>query len=171
MPTGAPAASTNTHCLPARLTEGLIPIPTYLIPVNYTMRYTPFESMDRLFEQMRREMGGAGWGDAGPSMDLTERDGAYVFTADVPGFSAEEIDLRYDDGHLALSAVQEEHEEYNEGDEGSYVSSRRRSVSERVRVPGDVIVEEITASYHNGVLEVHLPVEGDGESGHSIEIN
>ena len=138
------------------------------------MRYTPFESFDRLFDQMRRDMMewrenmGEEWpalegSSYGTSMDLTEHDGEYVFTADLPGFEKEAIDLRFDDGYLVLSASQEG------GDESS---SRRRSIHERVSLPVEVEEDGISASYHNGVLTVHLPiVEGATESGHHIDID
>lgn len=137
------------------------------------MRYTPFESMDRLFEQMRRDMlewresVGGDWPAFdlpafGPSMDLTEHDDEFVFTADLPGFERNEIDLRVDDDALILSAT------HRVGDEGT---ADTRSVHERVRLPKPVEVEEVSAVYRNGVLEAHLPiVDGAAPSGTSIDI-
>ena len=135
------------------------------------MRYTPFESMDRMLDQMRRDMTEwrenmwEGWPAVeghGLNMDLAERDGEYVFTADLPGFEHDEIDLRFDESQLVLSATNET------GDEDS---SRRRSFHERVTLGKPVEEGEISATYHNGVLEVHLPiVEGAAERGHRIDI-
>lgn len=47
-------------------------------------------------------------------------------------------------------------------------SARSRTVRESITVPGDV-VDEITASYHNGVLEVRLPVDSSS-TAHRIDI-
>ena len=137
------------------------------------MRYTPFETMERLFEQMRRDMsewrenawdapGSFGFG-YGLNTDLAEREDAYVLTVDLPGFESEEIDLRYDDGMLHLSATHEV------GDE---TQRRHRTVTERFAIPREIVAEEIAASYRNGVLEVHLPiVEGGEPQGHRIDID
>lgn len=142
------------------------------------MRYTPFEMMDRMFEQMRRDMWNMrddAWESwpafeersghshsAGFNMDLSDHDGEYVFTADLPGFEKEEIDLRIDDDMLVLSA------EHSVSDD---TSARSRSISERVTLSKPVVEDEITATYHNGVLEVHLPIIEDApERGHSIDI-
>lgn len=140
------------------------------------MRYDPFETMERLFDQMRRDM--VTWRESAGELqpfvtrpefgfdinaDLAERDGEFVFTADLPGFERKEIDLRFDDGDLVLSATH---------DEGDETSSRRRSIAERVSLSKPVAEDEISASYRNGVLEVHLPiVEGAVERGHRIDID
>ena len=130
------------------------------------MRLTPFDEMDRLLEGMRRSMmGGGGWYDFGRDINVrldTDSEG-YVLHADIPGFEKEEIDLRYDDGRLTIRAVHEMSDDYG-------TSSRR--IHETVRIPGEVIAEDIEAHYHNGVLEVHLPTESDVESeaGHRIDI-
>ena len=138
------------------------------------MRYTPFETMERMFDQMFRDMAewreGA-WDDRfrfgyGLNTDLAEHDDEFVLTVDLPGFETEEIDLRYDDGTLHLSAS---HEVTEEAD--LQASTRSRTVSERISIPREVEAEGIEATYRNGVLEVHLPVVEDGEErGHRIDV-
>jgi len=136
------------------------------------MRYTPFETMERMFEQMRRDM--VDWsenvwddrfdvvGGYGLNTDLSEREDEFVLTVDLPGFEKEEIDLRYDDRVLHLSA---RHEVADES------TNRSRSVSERIALPRDVVAEDVEATYRNGVLEAHLPFEaGEVEHGHRIDV-
>jgi HSP20 family protein len=124
----------------------------------------------------------------GVRMDLTRRGEEYVFVADLPGFEREEIDLKFADGVLTLVAESETREETGSkpsGDEridarkgeatdarkpaldaresegGIAVRSevtRSRRVAERVTIPEEILEAEITASYRNGVLEVHLPL-------------
>lgn len=127
-------------------------------------RTTPFDEMDRLFDQMRRsmldgrmrpELGGA-------NVRLESDDGDHVVTADMPGFETEEIDLRFADGVLTVEASHET------GDESR---SHGRHVREQIRIPGDVVVEDVRAEYNNGVLEVRLPTETDAGSGHRIDID
>lgn len=137
------------------------------------MRYTPFESFDRVLDQLRHDMVelqrsmGENWPaerlGLGTGIDLAEHDDEFVLTVDLPGFDREEIDLRYHDGVLWLTA---EHEADDE------TGTRRRSMREQVAIGREVDVDGIEASYHNGVLEVRLPVlEGAAERGHRIEID
>lgn len=137
------------------------------------MRRYPFEEMERMMERMRRAMYedrtglptvGAESRDINLSLD--EDDDGYVVVADVPGFEKEEIDLRFDDGSLSVEASHETSEEDG-------VSARRhaRHVYERIHVPGEVVEEEITASYHNGVLEVRLPTPESTDDDHGTRID
>ncbi|WP_227374865.1 Hsp20/alpha crystallin family protein [Haladaptatus halobius] len=130
-------------------------------------RYTPFEEMDRMFEQMRARMWGLGESQTEPRrethIDLSERDGAFVLVADLPGFEKEEIDLSFRDYALTVSANHEV-----TGDE----FTRARQVSERVTLPKTVNEDGISATYRNGVLEVRLPIaEAEEETGSKIEIS
>ncbi|WP_458208208.1 Hsp20/alpha crystallin family protein [Haladaptatus sp. NG-SE-30] len=129
-------------------------------------RYTPFEEMDRMFDQMRSRMGGLGesrpFGSRETHMNLSERDGEFVLAADLPGFEKDEIELSFYDGVLTVSANHEV-----TGDE----FARSRKVSERVTLPKTVEKEKITASYRNGVLEVRLPIEEEAEAENHIEIS
>jgi HSP20 family protein len=133
--------------------------------------------MNRTFRNMFDEFG-AGFGrdyDGEGRMgrrdihlSIEEADGGDVVVADLPGFEKEEIDLRFDDGYLTIEA---EHEVSEGSDTMHY--TRSRSAFERVRLPeGDVVVEDIEAEYHNGVLEIHVPMaEPMDDEGHRIDID
>lgn len=126
---------------------------------------TVFDEMNRLFDEMRQSMSegpfDVGYGTGVP-VRVESDDGDHLVHADLPGFEREEIELRYDDGILTIDA---RHEGSDDGERWT------RSVNESLRIPGDILVEEITASYHNGVLEVRLPSEDEPESsGHRIDI-
>ena len=131
------------------------------------MPTTPFDEMDRMFDQMRRSMPtGRTRGDFGRSnLQLETDDEGFVVYADLPGFETDEIDLWFDDGVLTLEAVHED-----DGEDST--RTRRRRVREELRVPGEVLVEDAYADYRNGVLEVRLPTEStDEETGHRIDID
>lgn len=130
-----------------------------------------------MFEQMRRSMlggwhdhDGSGDGDAGLHGDMNlsveTDDEGYVVFADVPGFEREELDLRFDDGLLTITG---EHETSERSE--SAASTRSRRVHEQVRLPGEIDVDGIEATYRNGVLEVHLPSDVPDDDSRSIEIN
>jgi HSP20 family protein len=145
-------------------------------------RRTPFDEMDSMMSRMFRSVwqdfeSGVGMGYDGEGrmgrgdihLTVEEADEGYVVLADLPGFERDEIDLRFEDGVLTIEA---EHT-VDESDEGM-THTRSRSAFERVRLPArDVVAEEIEASYHNGVLEIHVPVAEmmDEEGGHRIDID
>jgi len=137
-------------------------------------RYSPFEDMDRMFEQMRARM----WGtsdfreeprsgtraqNGGTHVDLKEHDGEFVLVADLPGFEREEIELSLADDTLTIAA---KHEVTGED------FTRARELSERVTMPKSIEKDGIEATYRNGVLEVRLPiVEEETDDGDRIEIS
>lgn len=131
------------------------------------MRRYPFEEMERMRRTMwdGRPDPTAPFGGESEHSDINLRldadDDGYVVLADMPDFEKEEIDLRYEDGSLSVEASHETSEESD-----AVVRRHTRHVYERIHVPGEVLEEEITASYRNGVLEVHLPaLEIDGPDG------
>lgn len=134
------------------------------------MRQNPFGN-DRTFggfdfDDLWTRMGMNGWERDDSNASLERGDDGYVVLADIPGFGKEDIDIRFEDGYLTVTGSHGTDEEA----EGRRMA-RSRHVHERVRVPGDVRVDDITASLKNGVLEVHLPVEGEtGDEGHRIDI-
>lgn len=87
------------------------------------------------------------------SLDTDEK--GYVLLADMPGFEKEEIDLRYDGGMISIRTAHE-----TSSDDGAIAERHTRHVHKQLHV-GDVIKTEITATYRNDVLEVHLPTHDD----------
>lgn len=143
------------------------------------IRRDPFDSMDRMFEQMRRTMFGGmdelpfdergrlgrPGSDVNLRMDTTDE--GYLVMADLPGFEKADIDLRFEEGVLSIAAA---HESETETDAGS--SHAQRRVYDELRIPAAIREDEITASYRNGVLEVSLPTEDEvaDDDEHRIEI-
>lgn len=137
-----------------------------------TERYTPFEEFDRLFENMYNSMRampwmaeesefGRGHGHGTGNVRMERSDEGFVVIADLPGFERDEIDVRLTDGVLTIEA--DNHVE----DESSV---RSRHVMEQVRVPDSVHVEDVSATYQNGVLEITFPMDGDEDETHHIQI-
>lgn len=122
----------------------------------------PFEQMQRFFEQTRRSMYGdapvpaLGEGDwhGGSGISVETADDAYVARMDLPGFEKDDVAVRFDDGSLVIEAERE----LAETTDAAW-SHRKRALSEQVRLPGEIDDEAITATFRNGVLEVHLPIE------------
>ena len=98
---------------------------------------------------------------------LEDEGDAYVYVMDLPGFEKADIDLMFHDGLLTVRAHTDIEDESD-----AYRSVRSRRVSRQGPIPKAIVTDEITASYHNGVLEVRLPVVDDEreDDGHRIEI-
>jgi HSP20 family protein len=142
----------------------------------------PFDELDRLFKQMQANFqeasrwwnaetfGSEAQRSAAASVDLENRAEELVLTADLPGFSKEDIDVRVTDRTLRLEA---EHEETSEGDETcEYVRRERRrtSIARSVPLPEAVDVDEISARYTDGVLTVRMPKSEPLAEGTEVEI-
>ena len=119
--------------------------------------------MQRFFEQTRRSMysdvpaigSGDDWrGRSSISVETT--DDAYVARMDLPEFEKDDVSVRFDEGALVIEA---ERELAETGD--AVWSHRKRALSEHVRLPEEIDEAEITATFRNGVLEVHLPIEDE----------
>ena len=107
--------------------------------------------LDRVFT---RSFGNAGtWL---PAMDVVERPEAFVVTLDVPGVSAEAIDLTFDQGALVIrgSRAGVEHSDQDK----IYIAERTLGEFERVvRLPETVDGDRIHASVDGGVVTILIP--------------
>jgi HSP20 family protein len=116
------------------------------------------------FQQLRRDLDtlfGSLWGgwfdrDFEPmrvwDFDVKEDDNEIAVRAEVPGFDENELDVQLNDNVLTIRA---EKEQKSEG-WGEF-----RSFCRSVTLPSGIDAEKVQATYHNGVLEMHIPrVEG-----------
>ena len=120
-----------------------------------------------MFERMSEQFEGAQPGrmmEGTVLVDVEDRNGEFVVTADLPGFDREEIEVNLRDDTLELSASRETTEET---ESGTFVRRERRrsDVSRSVYLPEPVVAEETTAVHENGVLTVTLPKVTPEESG------
>jgi HSP20 family protein len=147
-------------------------------------RRNPFEEIEEMMNRMSRqfeesmgrsELGQLTGREGGAAVDVADRDDELVVTADLPGFTTEEIDLTLRGDELRIDAEHEqETEEGGERDEGRYIRKERRhqSVSRSVTLPEEVDEENVSAEYRNGVLTVTLPkTHGGKDDSHRIDIS
>lgn len=92
-----------------------------------------------------------------PRVDVTEQDGEYRISAELPGVRKDDIHLTLDQGVLTLSA-EKSHEKKQE-EEGRILRQERRfgKMSRSFNVGTAVGEADISASFANGVLTVTLP--------------
>ena len=92
-----------------------------------------------------------------PAADLVSDEGGYTIRFDVPGVSKDAIDINVDDRVLTVSG---ERTDTMENDEKKNVYRRETfygRFSRAFRLPEDADVENVKASYVDGVLEVRVP--------------
>jgi len=92
-------------------------------------------------------------------VELFKDGGVYEVYVDLPGYDRSDIDLRWHDGRLHVTA------------EHRTESGETRVFNRHVSVPRRIDDGEITATYSDEVLTVQLPiVEGDSRPGTRIEV-
>jgi HSP20 family protein len=163
-------------------------------------RNNPFDSMERLFDQMRRSMMGdttvrGSMTPVSGSMGLPSGDSE--MTVRNPGVGREELLAgptgshvtleRTDDGFVAIADLPGfERDELtvsiddgllridgvHEASEDDETTYRHHSrrASETVRVPEGIDLEAVSATYRNGILEISLPTLETPDDAHVIDI-
>jgi HSP20 family protein len=121
----------------------------------------PFEHRNsNLFNYFDRMMGDSFFSDFEKEMapcrtDILDQGDKFVLKADLPGFQKEEININIEGDRLTLSA---EHKEEVNDEKKDYVRRERRygSMSRSFDIQA-IDAGQISASYHDGVLELNLP--------------
>ena len=95
-----------------------------------------------------------GWA---PKVDLFEKDGRLVTKVDLPGVKKEDVTVEVTDGHLALSGQRKR--ETEEKKDNVYRTEREWGTFYRaVPLPEGVKLEDVKATFADGVLEVSVPL-------------
>jgi HSP20 family protein len=115
--------------------------------------------------RLRREAENMGWS---PAIDVVDRKDELLLRADLPGLTEKDIDITVQDGVLSVQGQRKEEKETKEED---YYCSERWSGSfyRSLTLPTGINADKISASFKNGVLEVHLPKTKQAE-GKKVEV-
>ncbi len=126
------------------------------------------ESLPATFPRFTNEMEdmmGRFFGDGGeewkvarftPSLNVSETEGAYEISAELPGLKPEEVNVELKDGNLWISGKkEEEHEE--KGKTFHRIERRYGEFRRMVELPSAVEEEQIHAKFENGLLSVNVP--------------
>jgi len=142
---------------------------------------TPWQEFDTLSERMRR------WADFPPfatslfrspiltettewlpPVELVEKNGEFILTAEIPGMSKENVHISVEDNVLTLKG--EKKLERDETKEEMHIREREYGAFTRAfTLPRNVDAAKIRAEYHDGIVEVHLP-KGPETKGRQIKI-
>lgn len=115
--------------------------------------------MDRMFNDTWRNMG---WNESEMGafnlpLDVHETDNEYTVKTDLPGVSADNIHVKFQDGMLLIEAELPEQTVQKEGERSLLKERRYGKFSRSVRLPQQVNVNNVEASFQDGVLTLTLP--------------
>jgi len=130
--------------------------------------------MDRMFEDfgfpsMRRFWGTPEAARFSPDIDVFERDGKFVVTADLPGMTKDDVKVDVSDEYIVIEG--ERKFEHEEREQGVYRAERSYGRFHReIPLPEGAKSETAKASFKNGVLEVTVEAPKLAASRRRIEI-
>ena len=130
------------------------------------VRWEPFEGLNRLHSRINdlfdenfswaRALPSATAGTWLPPVDILESKDAYLIRADLPGMKKEDFHLEVNDGTLTLSGERKS-ESLADGVEYHRNERVNGRLSRSFYLPQTVKQDGITASYQDGILEIHVP--------------
>jgi HSP20 family protein len=143
---------------------------------------TLHREMNRLFDDVIRGTGltpatsGQGQGGAvgnfvNTSMNVSETDKEIRVTAELPGVTEQDLDVRLDDDVLTIRGEKKFEETKGGEKENFHFVERSYGTFQRsLRLPSSVDPEQVKANFQNGVLTITLPKTAQQERSRKIQI-
>ena len=91
------------------------------------------------------------------SVDVTEKNGAYLVSADLPGVKKEDIHVDIDGAQVTLTAEVKREKEVAEGERVLHTERSYGKVSRSFALPQELDEAKAEAKFRDGVLELTLP--------------
>ena len=136
-------------------------------PFSLLRRMT--EEMDRMFQDAGMERAGISSSGWSPAVDVSLRDGKYNIHAELPGLEPKDVKVEVENDALVIEGERKyEHEEKQGGmqrTERQYGFFRRS-----IPLPEGAKTEQAKAKFHNGVLEIAIPVPDQQTDRRTIPI-
>ena len=121
------------------------------------VKWAPLQDLDVFERRMRRMI--EDWGVAPapiPAADVYETPKELVVELDVPGYEEKELALEVTDNTLTIKGERKVVKE--ETEKNFYLHERlEKHFERRFTLPSEVDTGKIAATFHTGVLEVHIP--------------
>jgi HSP20 family protein len=126
--------------------------------LNTRILTTPVRArtLDRVFDQALDSLTGRVWI---PAIDVAERRDAFVIHAELPGVSPEHVDVRFEQNVLTICGTRQSEFSSTSPEDMRLLAAERASgdFARSVRLPDGADVEQIQASFTNGLLSVTVP--------------
>ena len=94
-------------------------------------------------------------------IDVSEKDGAYVVHAEIPGVKKEDIQVNIDGDQVSISAEARAEKEAKESERVLHRERYYGKVARTFRLGTDIDQSAANAKYVDGVLELTLPKKAD----------
>jgi HSP20 family protein len=167
------ARSPSDNAIARRHQSGQSGLP--LMPFEM-FRMTPFSLLRRMTEEFDRALqpflseneasATIAWT---PTVEISERDGKYRILAELPGLSPNEVRVDVEDDAIVLQGERQVEREANKG-------AIRRSERQfgffyrRIPLPEEADPEQAKAKFHDGILEITIPVPDRQAKRRQIQI-
>ena len=128
--------------------------------------WNPFQEFESLLERYSKNAGGnlskqfntdLSFADWSPSVDIEEKEDKYLIKADLPGVDKNDIEVKLENGVLSIRGEKRSESETGEGTKHHRRERFRGSFARSFTLPDAVKVEDIDASYRDGVLSLTIP--------------
>jgi HSP20 family protein len=130
------------------------------------IRYNPWGLMDRLHRDVDRLLSArmlpdhddetSDIGNWIPAVDIREEENRFLIRADVPGVTADDLEITMEDGRVCITGRRETHVDA-EQDGWRRVERVSGRFHRRFSLPDTADAEGIKAECKNGVLEIAIP--------------
>lgn len=129
------------------------------------IRWDPYRDLSSLADRFNRALGTVGsrerdeemsLGTWAPPVDISEDKDRITLTAELPGFSEDQVEVQMEGGVLTIRGERK----FEEEKEGRNYHRLERSYGTFVRsftLPNNVDRDQIRASFNNGLLEIEMP--------------
>ena len=94
-------------------------------------------------------------------LDVSERDGAYMVHAEIPGVKKEDIQVNIDGDQVSISAEARAEKEVKENERVLHRERYYGKVARAFRLEAEIDQSAASAKYTDGVLELLLPKKAD----------
>ena len=117
---------------------------------------------DRPMARRFQDLLPAGEWTVSPATELVECDGEYRITSELPGMTADDVEIKLTDGMITIRG--EKTEEKKEEKEDYLVSERRYGQFQRsLPLPAGIDGDKVSARFANGILTVTLPKSAEAK--------
>lgn len=126
-----------------------------LVRFNQAEPYFP-STFSGMLDKFFNENMGSSLKHFSPAVDISEDDKSYEIQVSVPGINKKDFQVELLDGKLTISG-ERKMEEKKEGKNFHSLETNYGRFSRSFFVPEDILAEEVSATYENGLLTVVLP--------------
>ncbi|MEN2281397.1 Hsp20/alpha crystallin family protein [Algoriphagus sp. SE2] len=126
-----------------------------LVRLNQAEPYFP-NTFSGMLDKFFNENMGNSLKHFNPAVDISEDENSYEIQLSVPGVKKKDFNVELVDGKLTISG-ERKMEEKKEGKNYHSVETQYGSFSRSFYVPEDINVDDVNATYEDGLLKITLP--------------